>query len=176
MGKIIFGVILFIPFVAWGGTRIVKDINFDRHCQGFMKQSADANTISIAKKSLSTALDYLDDEQLFRDGVETHYTSVIYNSPGEDVGFWCGNLRAAMDELNNFDEESADVLIISNFLMKLRETLTDDAGSGVSVTVPTGMSVYPNNTAYAVSGLFAFMFGCVGTLLIMVGISEGSRW
>jgi len=72
---------------------------------------------------------------------------VIYQTPAEDLGFWYQNIQASHDELSQVDSATAQ-LEKSNILIKLRETLLDRGDSRDSVTDPTGISIYPNNTLY----------------------------
>ena len=44
--------------------------------------------------------------------------------------------------------------------MKLRETLLDE-GQGVSVTAPSGITVFPFNAAFALWGLASLVLACV---------------
>lgn len=169
MSKIVTGLALAIPLVFYLTVMIVMEINFGRKCEGYLKQAADANTVELAKTPLKKAIDYLKTEGIFVDTRETHYTSIIYNTPDEDVGYWCSNLTAALEEINNADED-ADALTTSNLLMKLRETLTDDKESGVSVTVPPGIARYPNNTAFCLWGTLSVILGAIGVGLIWVEI------
>ncbi len=155
----VFSVIFSLAFVAWMGARVVNSIVFDRNCEGYLKRAADANTIELAKQNLGVAVKYLENNQL-----TSGYTSVVYRTPDEDVGFWYENLRASLKELNEVRPDATQ-LEKSNVLMKLRETLLDEGENGTCVTVPNGMSVFPNNVAYAnwgiVSLLLAGLFGLV---------------
>lgn len=155
------GVFLILTFVAWGGYRVVANINFKRNCGGYLKRAADANTVQLAQRELSTALSYIEKE-----GLITGYTSVIYRTPSEDVGFWHTNLKASLEELNTVSP-NATQLEKSNVLLKLRQTLLDHTGGSESITVPSGISVYPNNALVAVIGVFTFAFLVVGVIVII---------
>jgi hypothetical protein len=144
-------------FLTWGGFRIVNNVQFDRNCEGFLKRSADANTIEIAKQQLKIAVDYCEDA-----GLTSGYTSIWYTTPDEEVGFWYQNLKSSLAGLYKIPADAND-LLTSNVLMKLRETLLDDTDTGTSVTCPSGISIYPYNTAYMwwgiISGLLTILFG-----------------
>ncbi len=146
--KLFLAILLCLPMCGWGGYRTVKYIQFDRNCAGYLKRAADANTIEKAKKELKIAVDHLEKNKLTEG-----YTSVLWTTPDEDVGFWYSNLRLSLDELNTSNPDASQ-LEKSNLLMKLRETLLDAGESGDSVTVPSGMSVFPNNTIVAWLGIF----------------------
>lgn len=159
-GSAIFGLILMLPFVALGVGRVWKSVQFDRHCEGRLKRAADANTIPIARKELDDAIRYLEETRRTEG-----YTSIIYQTPDEDVGFWYGNLKASSDELRRAEaRKDMPQLESSNLLMKLRETLLDHGKEGTTVTVPMGISIYPANRPWVVmwcaTGSLAF-FGAV---------------
>ena len=143
--------------VGWGSAAIVRGIQFDRGAEGYLKRAADANTVELAETQLGIAVDYIEKKDLTKG-----YTSVIYRTPDEDVGFWYTNLKISLEELQALDSAST-VLERSNMLMKLRETLIDDSGSGVRITTPAGISLFPMNTGFAIWGL-------IGTTLLLVGI------
>lgn len=159
MKLFLIGLLLCFPFVSFCVTRGVAAISFDRNCEGRLKRAADANTVDLAKQELRAAIGYLE-----RVGATNGYTSIFYNTPDEDVGFWFGNLKASLAELESLPA-SATPMERSNLLMKLRETLLDHKEKGTVVTAPEGISVSPANSAMfsfglasiaaAVAGLFA---------------------
>ena len=157
--------VLFILFFClWAGIRIVASIQFDRGCGGYLKRTADANTVELAIKQLKVALDYMERERLI-----TGYTSILYRTPDEDVGFWYTNIKSSLTELERMDP-NASQLERSNLLMKLRETLLDQGERGkTSVTVPGGISVYPNNVVMA-------FFCWLSAILAVVGIAIVIPW
>ena len=146
-----------VLFVAWSGMRIVAAVRYDQNCGGYLKRAADANNVELAKQELANPLAWINANDL-RDG----YTSVAWRTPDEDVGFWHTNLTASLQELESVNPE-ASRLEKTNVLMKLRETLLDH-GESTCVTEPDGISVYPNNAAFAWFGwisLIVFIVGCV---------------
>lgn len=149
MSKGLFGLgcVLFLVCV---GARCYADIQFSRYCSDHLKRAADANTVQIAEQEVTTAIAYLDHEN-----IRTGYTSVLYNTPDEDIGFWYRNLVAARNELRGVSP-TATQLERTNVLMKLRETLLDNAQNGVRVTVPSGVSIYPHNRLYAFPTFVSF--------------------
>ena len=117
----------------------------DKYCLGYLKRAADANTVSVAHRELSKALKYLESKKLI-----TGYTSVIYTTPDEDIGFWYTNIKAAQDELVSvMKNPKSTPLERSNVLMKLRETLLDKSGGNDKLTYPHGIAWYPHNSVYA---------------------------
>ena len=137
-------------FGVWGGARIVNGIQFEQEIGGYLKRAADANTIPLAADNLQTALSGIQ-----KRGLTKGYTSLLWRTPDEDVGFWHTNLTSALHELNS-TEKNATQLEKTNVLMKLRETLLDE-GEKTHVTVPNGASIYPKNTGYAWWGWGAFL-------------------
>lgn len=154
---IIFGLLL----VAWTGTRAVQSIVFDRNCGGHLKRAADANTVELATKEMETVVHYAE-----REGITSGYTSVIYRTPDEDVGFWYDNMRASLMELKDVKPDATQ-LEKSNVLIKLRETLLDH-GRSTSITAPESISIFPYNVLYAVWGTLSLILVIVGLLLIAV--------
>ena len=122
---------------------IVKSIKFDQQCGGYLKQAADANTPELALERLNVAIDYIEDNNL-TDG----YTSLLWNTEDENVGFWYRNIIACREELQSCLESNQ--LEKTNVLMKVRESLTDSSKGSVSLTVPCGISKHPSNWLWAV--------------------------
>ena len=131
-----------ILFVGWGTVRIVKAVSFNQQCGGYLTRAANANTIDLAERELAVAIGHLD-----RNGIKTGYTSVIYRTPYEDIGYWYDNLSASLMELREIPADASQ-LERSNVLMKLRETLIDNGSEGDRLTMPLGISVYPSNAAF----------------------------
>jgi hypothetical protein len=159
------GVVAFVAFLAWGAVRGVAAIQFDRKCEGYLKRAADANTVELAKRQLGTAIDYIE-----QNGMTSGYTSVVYRTPSEDVGFWYTNLKSSLHELEAVSPNAAQ-LEKSNLLIKLRETLLDTSGGSVTVTVPAGISVFPKNGFYAFWGMLSAIIALVG----MVAMGKHAR-
>lgn len=148
-----------LPFLFWFGARIVKGVLFDIRCTGHLKRAADANTVKLAEREMNTAVTYLRER-----GIIEGYTSILYRTPDEDVGFWYSNLSQSLVELQKIDE-NATQLEKSNVLMKLRETLLDSGSEGgVIITCPDGISVFPHNVAYCLWGIFSAIIAIVGAL------------
>ena len=119
----------------------MEGIEFRQNVSGILKRAADANTIELANGELTKAINYLKANNLTKG-----HTSILYETPDEDIGFWYKNLKASQQELENLNSTSA--LERTNVLMKLRETLLD-TGKKTKVTIPRGLAVYPNNLFWA---------------------------
>lgn len=152
----LFGILLCIPAVLWFGLRIYNNVVFGIHCEGHLKRAADANTVDMASKELADAIKYLEDNKMTEG-----YTSVLWNTPSQDVGFWYQNLKASHEELGKITPTTTQ-FERTNVLMKLRETLLDHAEKGDSVTAPSGISVFPNNAAYFWTGWLVLFLGVIG--------------
>ncbi len=166
MKKISLGIVLLVPFILWAIVCIYKNITFDIDCGDRIKRAADANTIELATKEMEVVVNYIEAE-----GMTNGYTSIVYKTPDEDIGFWYNNLKSSLEELKKVNP-GASQLEKSNLLMKLRETLLDHSSEGTKVTLPAGISKYPNNVAYAIwlwIGMVLFVFG---VFLIAIGKDE----
>ena len=151
-------VAILVPFIVWG-TSIVKAIQFDANCIGYLRLSADANSVKLAEKHLSTAITYLEEHDL------THgNTKIIIYRPECDIGYWYENLKSAQTQLQELDaREDLTELEESNALMKLRETILN---SGGWVTYPTHLVFYPSHVSWFwvncliwLLWILAFIFG-----------------
>jgi len=136
------GIVIFVVLIGLYGMMVFRDITYTQNCGGYLKRAADANTVELAKKSLGTAIEYAKDHNLTKG-----YTSIIYKTPDEDIGFWFTNLSASLEELKNISP-GASKLEKTNVLMKLRETLLDNDKDGTSITEPEGISLYPHNKTF----------------------------
>ena len=155
-------ILLTVGFLGYGTAVVVKMIQFDQNCGGYLKRAGDANTIETAREQLAIAVNYIE-----RNNLTNGYTSVVYNTPDEDLGFWYKNLFQALSELEDMKADAAP-LERSNMLMKLRETLLDSGSDGDEVTIPGGISRFPHNTGYAIFGLLTFILGFVGWFGVFV--------
>lgn len=154
--KYVIGLVLILFSFTIFGLRISKGIVFKQNVSGYLKRAADANTIDLANVELTKVIDYLEANEL-----TSGYTSVMWQTPDEDISFWYQNLKASQEELTNLNSDSA--LERTNVLMKLRETLLD-TGEKTKVTIPKGLAVYPNNLLWGIlmiSALTALTVGCV---------------
>lgn len=146
------------PSLGAGLKYWVMNIHFDRTVEGKLKQAADANTIKLARQKRSEAV-----EGIESGGKTSGRSHILYYTPAADVGFWYENLSDALAELKRFPEE-ADSLTTSNQLMKLRETILDESGSGApTVTVPNNIVTYPHQVWWAIVPLL-----CIGWIVIVV--------
>jgi hypothetical protein len=132
---IILVIILFVlPLIPWGYS-IVKDVQFSANCGEYLKLAADANDVDMAEKHLTTAIDYLEANDL-----TSGHTKIFVYRPSNDIGLWYENLKVAQTQLQEMQKTEYTELEQSNMLMKLRETILDDGGS---LTKPIGIALVP---------------------------------
>lgn len=165
--KNLVALVLILLSITLVGFRIQKGIVFDQNVSGILKRAADANTIDLAKQELGKAINYLE-----KNNLTTGHTSMLWETPDEDVGFWYQNLKASHTELDNLKSVSA--LERTNVLMKLRETLLD-TGEKTSVTVPEGLAVYPDNKFWAALMILAITLGSAGFIILGQQLTEWEK-
>ena len=158
-------IFLILVSVAIFGFRASKDISFDQNVKGYLKRAADSNTIGLAHGELTKAINYLEQNKL-----TTGYTSILWKTPNEEIDFWYQNLKASQNELFKVKDEASQ-LEKTNVLIKLRETLMD-TGKKTKVTIPKGLSVYPDNLMWAILMTIAIACGIIGFAGIAVKIEE----
>lgn len=166
MKKLLLASLLFIISCIVPVQVLVKSIKFNQDCAGYLKQAADANTAELALTRLNYALDYVETHNLTKG-----YTSILWRTEDENVGFWYENLKACQKEL----EECLDgtQLEKSNVLMKVCESLTDDGGEdGLQLTIPAGISRYPENKQYAFWLTLSFLLMAVAVGWIIYIFNE----
>jgi len=163
MRKKIICIVCFVSALIAPTISIVKDIQFDQRCAGFLKQAADASSVELAERQLNKAIDYIE-----KNGLTSGYTSVIYKTEDENIGFWYENLKVCQKELA--ETRGNSTLENTNVLMKLRESLTDNSEQGTKLTIPAGIYLYPNNALFLVanwiSGIVIFAFLIWGMVVI----------
>ena len=140
---------------------IIKSIQFNQDCKGYLKQTADANSVELALDRLNKAIDYIEANNL-----TSGYTSIIYRTEDENIEFWYKNLLACKQELTECIESSQ--FEKTNVLMKVRESLTDQSEHGTIITCPPGLSRYPNNKTFAFFNFFGLLIALVGFFLFFL--------
>ena len=118
---------------------IAKSVQFDANCKDYLKLSADANSVVLAEKHLTTAINYLEENN-----ITSGQARFFVAYPKNDVSLWYDNLKTAQSQLQEMIEigDYAE-LEQSNMLMKLRETLLDENGI---VTTPMAIAFFPHGT------------------------------
>lgn len=133
-------VCIIIPIIVYG-VAIVKAIRIDANCISYFEMAADANSVDLAEKHLTSGIEYLEENDL------THgNTKILVYKPTKDIGLWYENLKSAQAQLQELKtKEDLTELEESNALMKLRETLLDSDGY---VTYPSYISFYPSHVSW----------------------------
>ena len=134
---------------------LVRSIQFNQNCKGYLKQTADANSVELALERLNKAINYVEANNL-----TSGYTSIIYRTEDENVEFWYKNLLTCKQELIECMESSQ--FEKTNVLMKVRESLIDQSESGTVITCPPGLSRYPNNKTFAFFNFFSLLIAFGG--------------
>ena len=165
--KIFTAIILAAFALTIFGIAIKKSVVLKQNCTGYLKRAADATTVETAKEELQKSIQYLEAHNLTKG-----YTSVMYKTPDEDIEFWYKNLKAGENELSRIPD-SASILEKTNLLMKLRETLMDSGEKNDTVTVPEGLSRFPDNAMWGALIWLAvlILFG----LLIWWGVEANKK-
>lgn len=157
---IISGSVCFLLALVFPAICVVKGILFNQQCGGFLKQAADASSVELAERQLNKAVDYVE-----KNGLTSGYTSVIYKTENDNIGFWYENLKVCQKELA--ETKGNSTLENTNVLMKLRESLTDNSEKGTQLTIPTGISRYPNNALFGVANSISLAL-FIGSILLFV--------
>lgn len=142
---------------------VVKGIQFNQDCGGYLKQAADANSVELAIERLDKAIAYAEENKLTEG-----YTSVLWKTEDDNIGFWYENLKTCREELSQCIESSQ--FEKTNVLMKVRESLTDQGEKGTQLTTPDGISRYPNNT------LFGILNWISGILFLLLFLDVSARY
>jgi hypothetical protein len=138
-------------------TRIYLFEAFKRNCSWHLALAAESANIELATRHIELALKYIDANEL-----NVGYTSLIYKTPNEDVGFWRENIAASLAELKQVKPETGQYER-TTILLKLGSNLTSRGAWGSTVTAPQGTSIFPYNWLFAfwatVSTVGAIFFG-----------------
>jgi hypothetical protein len=164
--KILVAIFLIVCSLSVFVASIIKNVHLDQECTGYLKRASDANTVEAAEAELSKAINYLESNNL-----TTGHTSVLWKTPDEDIAFWYNNIKASQNELLKVDSASS-MTERTNILMKLRETLIDNGAHGDHLTMPSGLSKYPNNALWGTAELMA-VFALIFSGLVLFLVMEG---
>lgn len=152
---IVLALALVMPIIT-----LVKGIQFQQDCSGYIKQAADANSVELAIERIDKAIAYVEANDLTEG-----YTSVLWKTEDDNIGFWYNNLKTCREELAQCIESSQ--FEKTNVLMKVRESLTDQGEDGTELTLPKGISRYPKNALFGILNWIS----CILLLLIFLDMS-----
>ena len=136
---------------GWLTTRTVNDIIFNKECGNYLGRAANASTVEITKEQLKIAITYLEKEKLTEG-----FTSILYRTPDEDVGYWYKNLCSDLQVLESLPANSTE-LEKSNTLIRVKETLVIKSQGSEYVLCPEGISIFPHNTLFMFWGWITFL-------------------
>lgn len=131
---------ILLPCIVYG-VAFVESLHMEANCIGYFEMAADANSVELAEKHLSSGIEYLEENNLTKGS-----TKIFVYSPTNDLGLWYENLKSAQLQLQELKaQENLTELEESNALMKLRETLLNSEGA---VTHPSMITFYPNQVIW----------------------------
>ena len=161
------GVLLFLLGLICPITVVVLSVQFGIHCSGHMKLAAHANTVELAKIEMQHVVTYLQEQ-----GMTNGFTSVLWQTPDEDVGFFYNNMVQSLAELNK-ETTNSTTLEKSNMLMKLRETLSSHGEGGTYMVHPDSLSQFPHNKAFVIWGWCSVLLILIGIFTFLMGVRNG---
>lgn len=135
---------------------IVRGIAFNQNCGGYLEQAANANSVELALERLNVAIEYIEEHDMTEG-----YTSVLWKTENDNIGYWYRNLKTCQEELEACVNSSQ--LEKTNVLLKVRESLTDEGKDGTKLNTPGGISRYPDNALFGILNwvsLLMFIVGC----------------
>ena len=153
--KIFLAILLIIAGLICPTICIVKGVQFDQNCKGYLQQAADANSPELALDRLNKAIEYIEDHNL-----TSGYTSMFYKTEDENIGFWYKNIIECREDIKDCLQSSQ--LEKTNVLMKVRESLTD-----TGVTVPLGIYLYPYNRMWCLARWASYLMIIIGVIGII---------
>lgn len=138
-------IVFAIFFLIWSAVKISHAVSFDRDIKRYLSHAAEASTIQLAKENLDIALKNIEGW-----GLTSGHTTVLFESPEDDVGFWYKNVKASRAQLD--DVKTVTFQEQKTVLAELRKTLLSRSGDGSAVVIPQGISIYPKNRIFALLG------------------------
>lgn len=165
-GLFLGGLVACVPFIGVSIATWYQSYEFDVGCGNYLKRAADAPSIQMASDAMDTAIAYCRRHDL------THGNgAIVFKKPEHDIGYWFGQLVSAYEELDQAREEGGE-LIESNALMKLREVLLDSSASGDSLTLPTNISIAPNQVMWHAMFWVSSVMGIAGLITCGIALSD----
>ena len=86
---------LLLLFITAG----VRYIQYDRDVAGHLKLAADANNLERAQGKLQVAVDGMERRGLCNGKGDNCFTSVLYRTPEDDVGYWRANIEDTLIDI-----------------------------------------------------------------------------
>jgi hypothetical protein len=154
-------------------TMAYKEYSARRDVIDYLKLAADAPTLRLAQRYLSTAVRNMEAR-----GWTSGSTALFFKVPLRDIGFWYQNTKGELDELEALiaADPSLSPVDRSNVLVKLRETLMD----GNYLTFPEWGELAPYNALFfwmvVVGAVGSIHSSCVLVWMIIRWMMAQSRW
>lgn len=137
-------------------TPIVYEVEraiFNQKCGSYLEQAANASDPELAIRSLNVAIAYAEEH-----GIVDGYTSILWKTEDENVGFWFDNLKAHQKNLSNAIKGSEAEK--NTAMINLKASLLRYTEDGTKLVVPEGIHVFPHNRLFAVLNFLSFLIAC----------------
>ena len=129
---------------------------------GHLERAANTTLTETALNELGIGVDYLEIKQM-----TSGFTSVVWNTPDEDVGYFYTNLKNAYANLHKINYTGTEIEK-SNALLKLKESLIYNNGKhGDKVIYPDDLQYYQNKYIWA---FFDYSSGFLFIYLILYAL------
>lgn len=128
---------------------VYRLLPFEQGCRGHVDNAVKANSTALAVEELTIAISYAENH-----GLTSGNTSLIWETPDNDIRFWYLNLKALRTSLQQNDDG-----VQQNILTKLSTSLKE-------IKYPEDIELYPNRGIWFVLG-----FLWVPLIIVLVGIA-----
>lgn len=152
-------IISMVLALVWLTISVYMGVKFDRNIGGHLKRAADASDWSTAMSELDTSIKGMENA-----GLTKGYTSLVYQTPNEDIGFWYNNIKTANDRLHHTTMMTAQAEDMA--LIKLRQVLLDKTDRGELITKPRGIARYPLNFPIAILGWISILLFIISSSVL----------
>jgi hypothetical protein len=157
------------PFASWAITRGVLAQTYENNVGAPLRAADSTFSVDVAQAKLGLVITFLESRGV---GEISGSTSLFVPSPDEDIGAWYVRLKGANNLLQSLDENSTQEQEDAAMMAMYRAT--SRPGHLHNVYVPEGISVYPNNWAYAMWGFISLPWAIVG--LTLTGVLLDRRY
>lgn len=157
----IIGFSLLLIAVSIFGLKAYQSILLVKNVEAPLNRVSQALDTNTANAELSKAIHYLEENQITEGS-----TSILWDTPSENVGLWFNRLKQVQSELENVKNANTSDKNIT--LIKIRGSLLN---SEKKVIIPEGLSRFPHNTLWC----FLTFFGIISGLLGIVFISNKNK-
>lgn len=149
-------------FLFWSVLRITAGIQYNQTIGSEIYSATTAATPQEAESHLANAINMAKDR-----GYTHGNTGILFTYSDNDVGIWYNRLVSSDVVLKSLIENSKSELEVSNTMMRVHESLTAVGKEGSEARSPDGISVFPNNVAYAWLCLLSIVLMLVGGVVFI---------